>query len=480
MNLADNLKKIRKEHNLSQEQLAEQLGVSRQSVSKWESGSAYPEMDKMLQLCQIFNLNIDELLNQDIKEVNNNKQSKNNINKFIDDFLDYITKTIYMFSNMSFKEKTKCVLEQCIIVLVLIIALTIVGLVGSEILSSLISFFPNKIYYPVFHIFKAIYITASLILSIALIAHIFKVRYLDYYVVKNKNTKDSKENSLEIVNDKKEETNIEKEEKVIIRDPEHSGYKFISGLLKCILVFVKFIFACLGLAFCFSLIAFIILIVLSFTFIKTGMLFTGVLLCLIACVIINIITLIFIYNFIISRKTKKDKMAIMFLISLVIIGIGVGYTTLGISKFEIVTNINSSYNITEEKEYKMTDNLFFESYNNIEFIESENKNIKVVYTYSPIYDMKFIEHNSGYYITTSLKDYTEVELIKRIINDFNNKKIVNYSDFKISIYTTKENIKTLKSNSDKYYRYQEENHVQEIINNYEKQIAELNNNCNID
>ena len=94
MNFSDNLKKIRKEHNLSQEQIAEQLGVSRQSVSKWESGQAYPEMDKMLQLCRLFNLNIDELLNQDIKEVNNTKQAKNNINKFIDDFLDYITKTL--------------------------------------------------------------------------------------------------------------------------------------------------------------------------------------------------------------------------------------------------------------------------------------------------------------------------------------------------------------------------------------------------
>ena len=38
MNLADNLKRIRKDNNLSQEQLAEKLGVSRQSVSKWESG----------------------------------------------------------------------------------------------------------------------------------------------------------------------------------------------------------------------------------------------------------------------------------------------------------------------------------------------------------------------------------------------------------------------------------------------------------
>ena len=96
MNLSDNLKRIRKENNLSQEQLADKLGVSRQSVSKWESGQAYPEMDKVLQLCQLFNLNIDELLNQNIKDVNNKKQAKNTFNKFLESALDYLTRVYKM------------------------------------------------------------------------------------------------------------------------------------------------------------------------------------------------------------------------------------------------------------------------------------------------------------------------------------------------------------------------------------------------
>ena len=48
---SENLKKIRKEHNLSQEELADELGVSRQSISKWESSQAYPEMDKIIMIC---------------------------------------------------------------------------------------------------------------------------------------------------------------------------------------------------------------------------------------------------------------------------------------------------------------------------------------------------------------------------------------------------------------------------------------------
>ena len=50
--------------NLSQEQLAESLNVTRQSVSKWESGASYPEMDKLLALCKIFNCGLDDLVNK--------------------------------------------------------------------------------------------------------------------------------------------------------------------------------------------------------------------------------------------------------------------------------------------------------------------------------------------------------------------------------------------------------------------------------
>ena len=84
--IANRLLEFRKKSGLSQEELAEKLNITRQSVSKWESGQAYPEMDKMIMICQIFNISIDELVNQNFKEVNSIKQSKNNINKFIEDF----------------------------------------------------------------------------------------------------------------------------------------------------------------------------------------------------------------------------------------------------------------------------------------------------------------------------------------------------------------------------------------------------------
>ena len=127
MNLSDNLKRLRKENNLSQEELAEKLGVSRQSVSKWESNSAYPEMDKLIQISNMFNIGIDELLNKDVREVREKVETKNTINKYIDDFLTFMSKSIDMFLNMNFKQKIKFIFEELFKVFILFIAFNIIG-----------------------------------------------------------------------------------------------------------------------------------------------------------------------------------------------------------------------------------------------------------------------------------------------------------------------------------------------------------------
>ncbi len=66
MNFAENLQYLRKQKNITQEQLAERLEVSRQSVSKWESGQSYPEMEKLLQMCDMFHCDLNILMRGDI------------------------------------------------------------------------------------------------------------------------------------------------------------------------------------------------------------------------------------------------------------------------------------------------------------------------------------------------------------------------------------------------------------------------------
>ena len=62
MTIGEKILSLRMSANISQEQLAEKMEVSRQSVSKWETDQAFPQIDKVLQLCEIFNITADELL----------------------------------------------------------------------------------------------------------------------------------------------------------------------------------------------------------------------------------------------------------------------------------------------------------------------------------------------------------------------------------------------------------------------------------
>ena len=83
MKFADNLKKIRKRKNISQEELAERVGVSRQSVSKWETSEAYPEMNNILELCKIFKCNINDLVNDNMIDLDSlDEEVKMSVVKF--------------------------------------------------------------------------------------------------------------------------------------------------------------------------------------------------------------------------------------------------------------------------------------------------------------------------------------------------------------------------------------------------------------
>ena len=70
MTLGEKIAKQRKELNYTQEQLADILGVSRQSISKWESDIAYPETDKLIELGKLFDCSMDYLLKEDVIEKN--------------------------------------------------------------------------------------------------------------------------------------------------------------------------------------------------------------------------------------------------------------------------------------------------------------------------------------------------------------------------------------------------------------------------
>ncbi len=80
----ENLQYYRKRNDMTQEQLAERLEVSRQTVSKWEAGASFAEMEKLLQLCGLFSCDLDTLLRKDASatEVEDNRQHREHMKEY--------------------------------------------------------------------------------------------------------------------------------------------------------------------------------------------------------------------------------------------------------------------------------------------------------------------------------------------------------------------------------------------------------------
>lgn len=120
MTLGEKIVKQRKELNYTQEQLADILGVSRQSISKWESDIAYPETDKLIELGKLFGCSMDYLLKEEVTEKSGVQESG------FAEKVEEISKKVMTDKN---KGKAKKILKIVGIILAAALAIDIVSMV---------------------------------------------------------------------------------------------------------------------------------------------------------------------------------------------------------------------------------------------------------------------------------------------------------------------------------------------------------------
>lgn len=120
MTLGEKIAKQRKELNYTQEQLAEILGVSRQSISKWESDIAYPETEKLVQLGKVFDCSMDYLLKDEITEKDEVQTS------VLSEKVEEISRKVMDDKN---KKKFKKILKIAGIILGAVLAIDIVSMI---------------------------------------------------------------------------------------------------------------------------------------------------------------------------------------------------------------------------------------------------------------------------------------------------------------------------------------------------------------
>ena len=128
MDIGEKLFELRKAKNMTQDYVAEKLNVSRQSVSKWETNQSTPDFDKIVPLCELYEISPNELLINDKKESVSNENSANGkINKF----LAWGKGKEINYENMTrtqIKQKSAEVVSSSILIFFIAVAFTGVGI----------------------------------------------------------------------------------------------------------------------------------------------------------------------------------------------------------------------------------------------------------------------------------------------------------------------------------------------------------------
>lgn len=324
MKFSDKLAKQRKNNNLSQEQLADKLNVSRQAVSKWESGQSYPDMEKIIQMTKILNCTLEDLL--DDGTINSNSGvAKLTFNDYLKDLLAFITKTYNMFCSMTLKEKIKCLFEMATLGCILFIVLMIIAAITDNLIISYFTKIP-VVGYDIRNILNTLIIIALLVLGIIIFIHLFKIRYLDYFITIEDINIDEK--IIESPLDKKDSAEYKYQkrpkEKIIIRDPKHSIMNFYNFLMKIIIFSLKIFASFFIIPVIFTFVFLIILAVISIYHTIYASIFLYGALALIGGCLITYLLIEVIYNFLVNKKMHWRRTFIISIISLITIGISTG------------------------------------------------------------------------------------------------------------------------------------------------------------
>lgn len=208
MSFGEKLAKLRKEKGMSQEELASYLNVSRQAVSKWKSNNSYPETEKIVSICKLFNSSMDELIG--LKETK--KKNGNKVLDYFNNFIDSFIKGIKMFYSMTFIQKIKCLFEMIFYGLFLLIICFILGGSLVYIFHILFGILPYEILSILENVFEGLLYLIFLITVVFILTKLYKIRYLDYYEESNREI--IKENTKVEIKEKNEKINI-KEEKLL-------------------------------------------------------------------------------------------------------------------------------------------------------------------------------------------------------------------------------------------------------------------------
>lgn len=463
MKFGENLQKLRKEKGISQEQLAEQLGVTRQSVSKWESGNSYPEMDKIVAICNLFHCDMDVLINKDITEEREKKDASSVVKEIFSGVTNYVKKTIYLFEHKSLKDIIKmCVQVFIIICVILLFAISFMLL--KEIVVSL--FYTGNNWFSIFFakFWNFIFNGGYAILAIATFLYIFKIKFLDNEEIIVEEVEDKTQNSEEVSEDNSSKTASSKsseKKKVKIIKVKKNDFSLLDLLVKAITVCLKCLFVLFLIPIIIGTIMLLIGLVLLIVLIFKGLFLAGTILLFLGGIVFAIVLIELMLDFIFNLKFSKRRIIITIISSIVVSSIGLGLSIWYFLNLNVINDVPTSFNTeTHEEVYTMTDAFLvhYDDYSfDTKFVEDNSltNQVRVRIDYYTIANDVSLERdkNEVYLNYNPVEGVNIKQITDSVINDLKNNEIHTYDQLgsvSITITTSKTNIEKIKDNYQKY------------------------------
>lgn len=463
MKFGENLQKLRKEKGISQEQLAEQLGVTRQSVSKWESGNSYPEMDKIVAICNLFHCDMDILINKDITEEREKKDASSVVKEIFSGVTNYVKKTIYLFEHKSLKDIIK-MCAQVFIIICVILLFAIPFMLLKEIVVSL--FYTGNNWFSIFFakFWNFIFNGGYAILAIATFLYIFKIKFLDNEEIIVEEVEDKTQNSEEVSEDNSSKTDSSKsseKKKVKIIKVKKNDFSLLDLLVKAITVCLKCLFVLFLIPIIIGTIMLLIGLVLLIVLIFKGLFLAGTILLFLGGIVFAIVLIELMLDFIFNLKFSKRRIIITIISSIVVSSIGLGLSIWYFLNLNVINDVPTSFKTeTKEEIYTMTDDflIHYDDYSfNTKFVEDNSltNQVRVRIDYYTIANDVSIERTDNeVYLNYETVDGVNIKQITdSIIKDLKHNKIHTYDQLgqvSITITTSKINVDKIQDNYQKY------------------------------
>lgn len=463
MKFGENLQKLRKEQGISQEQLAEQLGVTRQSVSKWESGNSYPEMDKIVAICNLFHCDMDVLINKDITEETEKKDASSVVKEIFSGVTNYVKKTIYLFEHKSLKDIIK-MCAQVFIIICVILLFAIPFMLLKEIVVSL--FYTGNNWFSIFFakFWNFIFNGGYAILAIATFLYIFKIKFLDNEEIIVEEVEDKTQNSEEVSEDNSSKTDSSKsseKKKVKIIKVKKNDFSLLDLLVKAITVCLKCLFVLFLIPIIIGTIMLLIGLVLLIVLIFKGLFLAGPILLFLGGIVFAIVLIELMLDFIFNLKFSKRRIIITIISSIVVSSIGLGLSIWYFLNLNVINDVPTSFKTeTKEEIYTMTDDFLvhYDDYSlNTKFVEDNSLTNQVrvrIDYYTIANDLSIERTDNEVYLNYETVDGVNVKQITdSVIKDLKHNQIHTYDQLgqvSITITTSKINVDKIQDNYQKY------------------------------